>query len=409
MSYLKRVFYSSLVVLIGLVFFNGCSKSGDGTGGGGGGPNPNPVAPTLTIIPGTAITISYNDNASFSWVTNGTSVTVDGVPYSTSSFTSPDLHANTTYSVTARSANGLTTTVQVVITVLSTGVDVYAAGYDNSFIVYWKNGTQVPLAPIPSPSGDGTGMVLAGTDTYVSGYINGTASYWKNTTRINLSTPASGYCEANAIQVSGPDVYVAGTDGAGSGNYAVYWKNGTRVELQASNQLTNAYAIAVSGGNVHVAGYVGDSAVYWKNGVRTTLSNGYARAYGMTVSGTDVYIAGTENGNAVYWKNGVKTVLPGIQVSVANTIVISGSDIYVAGREDFKAVYWKNGVKTSLSSEYSEITSVCVYGTTVYMAGFISTATSSSAVYWKNGIMTTIAAGNGLGFKKPKAIVVVQR
>ncbi len=402
---LKGISFAGYVMVCCInISFISCSKSGSS-------PTSPTTGPTLTIIPGTALTVTINSTATFSWTTNGTGVTVNGVAYPGGSFISPPLLVNTTYNVTSYAASGASTTVQVVVTVVPIPVDIYAAGYDFGNVVYWKNGVVNLLGPVTSPSGFGTGIAISGTDVYTSGYLNSLAAYWKNSTRTNLTT--SGIAEANAITVSGSDVYVAGTDAAGSGNFAVYWKNGVRVVLQNSNQLTNAYTIVVSGTDVYAAGHVGDSAVYWKNGVRTTLSNnGVAR--GIAISGGDVYVVGRDQLNAVYWKNNIKTILPAISVATANSIAISGTDIYITGKENSaNAVYWKNSVKATLynsPSENSNATCIALFGSDVYIGGYFLTATYNAGVYWKNGVLTNISTGSPTGSARiVNAIAVVQR
>ena len=79
-------------------------------------------------------------------------------------------------------------------------------------------------------------------------------------------------------------------------------------------------------------------AVYWLNGVQTALpKTGYyanAYAYAIVVSGSDVHIAGRDGGEAVYWHNGVRTVLPKTGGSAgAYAIAVSGSDVYIVGRD----------------------------------------------------------------------------
>src|SRR5258708_40114097 len=113
-------------------------------------------------------------------------------------------------------------------------------------------------------------------------------------------------------------VYMAGTESKSdkSGrntNYAVYWRNGHQVTLTDSSNNAFAYAIAVSGTDVYVAGSVAPHAKYWKNGFPVTLSESISTALAIAISGSDVYIAGNvfEDGRvlAVYWKNGIRVTL----------------------------------------------------------------------------------------------------
>jgi hypothetical protein len=406
-SMIKQLYLITLPVVI---LFCSCSKSGDEENKS----TSDIFTPTLTVQPGTAITVYYNTAASFNWTTNAPSVTVNGVGYS-GSFTSPPLLVNTTYTLIAYGSNGQTNKVEVNVTVIPLPSDIYVAGFDGANVAYWKNGTAVPLAPVTGPAGAATGIAVSGADVYVCGYLNG-AVYWKNSTRINLtSSPTPG--NAFAIAVSGSDVYVAGDDGAGGPggpNAAVYWKNGVRTLLQSSGVSASAKAIVVLGTDVHVAGYIGDTAVYWKNGVRTTLSTNLAKANGIAISGTDVYVVGVENGYGLFWKNGIRQVLVGVQASVANAIAVtvtSGSHVYAAGSDyTNRAQYWYDNTFTSLAvspSEISRATSMFIFGPDLYLAGYVTT--SNAAVYWRNGVRTTLATSTTASAAFANSIVVVQK
>lgn len=396
-----------LIPLLAVVLFCSCSKSGDD------GNNITAIfTPTLTIQPGTAITVYYNNTASFSWTTDGVSVSVNGVGYPSGSFTSAPLLVNTTFTVIAYGSNGQTKTVQVNVTVIPLPSDIYAAGFDGANVTYWKNGTAVPLAPVTGPAGAATGIAVSGTDVYVCGYHNG-AVYWKNSTRINLTSSA--FDSAHAITLAGSDVYVAGDDGAGGPggvNAAVYWKNGVRTLLHSSAVSTSAKAIAVSGTDIHAAGYIGDTAVYWKNGVRTTLSANRAKANGIAISGTDVYVVGVENGVGYYWKNGIKQLLVGVQASVANAILVTpGPHVHAAGSDyTNKVIYWYDNTFTLLHTTPSEIsgaTSMCIFGPDLYLAGYVTT--NKAAVYWRNGVRSTLSASTTASAAFANSIVVVQQ
>jgi len=117
---------------------------------------------------------------------------------------------------------------------------------------------------------------------------------------------------AFAIAVSGSDVYVAGYAFNGNGMaVAKYWNNGNPVSLSDGSRHADAHAIAVSGSDVYVAGYAAEGteltdvngnvyrnwiAKYWKNGNPVSLTDGslYAQALAIAVSGSDVYVAGFE-------------------------------------------------------------------------------------------------------------------
>jgi len=395
------------ITLLAFILCYSCSKSGDG--------NvvipPVLLPPTLTIQPGTNITAYYNNTATFSWTTSGTLVSVNGVVYPSGTFTSPPLTVNTTYTVVASGSNGQINTVQVNVTVIAPPSDIYAAGFDGTNIVYWKNGSTVNLA---AGAGAATGIAVSGTDVYVCGYQNG-AVYWKNSTRINLT--GSALDSAHAITLSGADVYVAGDDGAGGPggpNAAVYWKNGLRTLLHSSAVPTSVKAILVWGADVHAAGYIGDTAVYWKNGVRTNLSANRAKANGISISGTDVYVVGEENGVGYYWKNGTRFFLVGPQLSIANAIHVTpgpSPHFYAVGSNyESKAIYWYDNTFTLLHTSPTEIsgaTSISLFQPDLYLAGYVSN--DKTAVYWRNGVRTTLATGTTALPAIANSIVVVQK
>lgn len=227
----------------------------------------------------------------------------------------------------------------------------------------------------------------------------------------------------NPTQPVPADVYVAGSDGT----QAVYWKNGVETVL-AQNATANA--IAVSGTDVYVGGWVNSSgtppyggsvATIWKNGVATALtSSGFSQVNGLALANGNVYAVGVafdaaKNAQlATVWTNGQPSYLtagnyPNGSIPLGTTgdaIAVSGSDIYVAGSavqcipqsSNFNcgsfAAYWKDGSVTNLGTisvqNFGSWTSgIGVSGGDVYVSG-VTGANPLQAVYWQNGMQVSL-------------------
>jgi hypothetical protein len=180
-----------------------------------------------------------------------------------------------------------------------------------------------------------------------------------------------------------------------------------------------AAAIAVSGGNVYVAGSASPntgygSAVLWVNGTPTMLPPpGGMTNLGVTavaVSGGNVYVVGTALSSqnwAAYWVNGQAKLLsiPGGQTidAYSDGIAVSDGNVYVSGYTDFgsgsggAAVFWANGGGTTLPlpsgwmlEEY-RASGITVSGSNVYVVGSgVNNVGSITATYWMNGMPTTL-------------------
>ena len=128
-------------------------------------------------------------------------------------------------------------------------------------------------------------------------------------------------------------------------------------------------AVAVSGNDLYVAGYVHNpttgypTAVYWKNGRPTILEqipgrNDITWAMDIFIYGSDVHIAGRDSQNAIHWKNGKALMLPASnhegtypsQIWDVTSIFVFEGDVYISGTEPGHGIYWKNGIPKSLPS-----------------------------------------------------------
>jgi len=185
------------------------------------------------------------------------------------------------------------------------------------------------------------------------------AVYWKNGTLVNLAPEGATLSVATGIYVQGSDVYVAGSVGFGSVTKPALWKNGVLTYMDAdADKYTIALGVAVVGSDVYVCGSQSNTdaghmqtSVYWKNGVKQTISAN-AGASAVIAKGTDVYIIDNAAAGLSYWKNGTVTNVTynGAPINKeANGIGVAGNDVYLAGQLNGQAAYWKNGKATTVS------------------------------------------------------------
>lgn len=297
---------------------------------------------------------------------------------------------------------------------------------DTMLIVRVPGGGITGPITVTTDKGVATGPVFTyGPDVYVAGYENEgdygntpIAAFWKDGIRSLLTGPDS-WSIAYGMAMADTNVYISGIVSA-SFLQALYWQNGAIFRLLEGTTMSYGSAMAVSGGNTYVAGFIQDEAnegppyaVYWKNGVPDTLAGGqvaYCQATAITLAGSDVYVGGFLTTrydsiftiSAVYWKNGQMVTLPPVHIANndhATGIAVNGSDVYVVGYEsgyEGVAVLWKNGVATPLSNgKYGSVaTSICVIGSDTYIGGYeVNEAGFQVAKYWKNGVAVSLTDG----------------
>jgi hypothetical protein len=308
---------------------------------------------------------------------------------------------------------------------------VYVLGVQNGSAYYWKDGTINPAFGVLGvlynfgPSS----LAASGSNVYIAGFQPSTTSqlypyaptFWLNGAPTTLadSTGSSANGTANSIAVSGGDIYVAGISGYDSQKDQVPWTNDS-----ATYPIT------------------GSVATVWKNGTPVTLP-GYStvglvdsgksanRIYAdyvtaIYVSGSDIYVSGGTSfesaAHARYWTNGVPVDLagslsyPGQNGSYgypqSTGIFASGGDVYVSGLQQTTtgwtvAIYWKNAAPIFLSTDSlsgSVANSIYVAGSDVYAAGWQNINNYSRAMLWKNGTPTALT-GNDTSSQANSVIV----
>jgi hypothetical protein len=201
--------------------------------------------------------------------------------------------------------------------------DVYVAGYDSSFAILWKNGVPIRLTDGTIPT-NATSVFVSNGNVYVVGNERhadfNNIILWKNGNPQSLADGSDVY--ATSLSVSGNDVYVVS-----NGPCAMLLKNGVAQTLSFSNCYFHPLSVFVAGEDVYVAGYeqqvecpynmFGEcfygptKALVWKNGAMTWLTNGSqnAMANSIAVSGDDVYVVGYNGDTGVIWKNGASKSL----------------------------------------------------------------------------------------------------
>src|ERR1700677_4446521 len=204
-----------------------------------------------------------------------------------------------------------------------------SVGHTTQTITFDNPGTQTVGAPLTLSATANSGLTVSVTSATPSVCtVSGTTATFgaAGTCTIDASVAGNSTYEA-ASQVAqsftvnpaiGPTttIYIAGyavtsmSGGNTDNTLAEEWQlasggptaTATVLSLLSGMTSSQANAIAVSGSNLYVAGYEGNSAgsenaVLWVNGTPTTLSPpsgmAYSDANAIAVSGSNVYVAGT--------------------------------------------------------------------------------------------------------------------
>jgi hypothetical protein len=195
-------------------------------------------------------------------------------------------------------------------------------------------------------------------------------------------------------------VYVTGSVYNSNGlDVATVWKNGVATHLSDGTQNAYIAAIAISNGDVYLAGADGPSGKIWKNGVATTVTypgSAVVSLSSITVHGDNVYAAGyVKGGGAAYWKDNTPTLLTNTFNSYASSIAVTDNSIYVSGNIDNvgqnEPSIWIDDNPEQWQTSFSSTNfaaGLAVNGHDVYLAGSLGTY----AGYWRNGVAVQLAS-----------------
>ncbi|MGZ4008996.1 MAG: hypothetical protein ACXVJV_17660, partial [Mucilaginibacter sp.] len=232
-------------------------------------------------------------------------------------------------------------------------------------------------------------------------------TYWKNGVPVKLADTNLNSA-AYAIAVKGKDVYIAGYVSTGSGlGTPTYWKNGVPTSVTDFSTFATAGFIAVTDSAVYLGGSRDNGVpAYWKNGVPMEVVNASpgSYVYSMAVSNNDVYLLAFDNysQHLKLWKNGI----PSPVNFPASVVAAKGADIYLAGSSSSIATYWKNNIPVTLPGVSPSLISALTFnGDDVYAAGITNATNNSSvATYWHNSLEVPLASSSSLPF--PTCIAV---
>lgn len=257
------------------------------------------------------------------------------------------------------------------------------------------------------------------------------ARYWTNTTTVtNLTNGTSTNGHAYDIAVnSGGDIFVVGTDGTGTIQPGVVWKNGVETALPKATLTDHVeprmvYADAASG-NIYIAGISWNStgsvktATYWTipSGNTSLISvskftlNPGSDAFGVTKTSAGVYVVGTDvvggiPSTVVYWDP--SSAEHAVAATGARPQIASiGTDVYIAAASttgtSASMLFFKNGASYSPGITGGPTVSISNWslvanGTDLYIEYAGTTMPSATQVtiwVWKNSTLQYTISGSG--------------
>jgi hypothetical protein len=314
--------------------------------------------------------------------------------------------------------------------------DVYVAGYDSNDTVYiamlWKNGAPIALSDGVAGA-KAFGVTVSGGDVYVAGISSDgdlvVPTIWKN----GVPTVLQHRTEvgvAEAVAVADGVVWATGF----VADAPVMWKDGVMIPLTVYGDQGNGVGagIAVAGGIPYVTGWeyviypdggqslIRAQARYWKNGQVHPLTDASVSGGGdaIAVSGGDVWVAGWKQGDAgpsvaMLWKNGVEQALTdGLRGAEAHALALDGDTVAVAGGEDGPgsgvAKVWRGGAASDLRAVRAGTLALGIAVDGVeHVVGLQDAASGGQAMYWKGGAPHALTDGSHDA--AARAVVVVER
>lgn len=252
------------------------------------------------------------------------------------------------------------------------------------------------------------------TEVYFAGSLTGNvAVYWHNGTMVEL--PDAGIAaQANDIFVApNGDIYIVGNDTTEDGKAkATIWKNGQISYLSDGTKDVQAFSVFVQEEDVYVVGHEVSSknqVFLWKNGVAQSLPSeyGYAEARSISVAADGTtYVAGYDE-NPVVWINGVKNILPGGSAASLTAVYLHNNKPYYSGyltdaSYTVRPLVYSDNVMTTLTDGGAD--EDCYANAlyvddmdNIYVAGNQATGTKKS-LWWKNGTLQDFPAGSYKAF-----------